>query len=416
MATVIPFKGIRPTKDKVQLVASRSVDHYDKRHISEKLASNPFTFLHVINPDFTDKKFTKPGSKERLVKVKEKFEDFRQQGILDYDSEPCYYVYQQKKQGLSFTGIIAATSVKEYESGVIKKHEQTISDRELKLKEYLDIVDFNAEPVLFSYPNDIVIDEIIGSIIKQEPEYFFTTTDKVTHRLWLVKEKTIIKTIQNRFEAMPALYIADGHHRSSSSLILSKERAAQNLFHTDALPYNFYMGIFFSENQLKIYDFNRAITDLNGLSAEVFLEKLKSVADITEETKAFKPDAMHIISLYLNKKWYKLKIKRDFINDNDPVSCLDASILSELILDPILNIKDLKTDKRVYFVSGVKGEHELQYLVDNKKYECSFGLFPVSMKHLKWIADTDNIMPPKTTWIEPKMRSGMIIYSLTEGL
>ncbi len=416
MATVLPFKGIRPTKDKVQLVASRSVDHYDKRHISEKLASNPFTFLHVINPDFSDKKYTKPGTYERLTKVKAKFEDFREQGILDFDQEPCYYVYQQKKQGLSFTGIIAASSVKEYESGVIKKHEQTISDRELKLKEYLDIVDFNAEPVLFAYPNDIVIDEILASIIKQEPEYFFTTTDKVTHRLWVVKEKTIVKTIQDRFVGIPSLYIADGHHRSSSSLILSKERAVANPNHTENFAYNYYMGIFFSEDQLKIYDFNRTISDLNGLKPEVFLEQLKSVADIEPMPKAFKPDAPHTLSLYLEKNWYRLKIKRSFINDNDPVSCLDASILSELILDPILNIKDLKTDKRVYFVSGVKGEHELQYLVDSKKYQCAFGLFPVSMKHLKWIADTNTIMPPKTTWIEPKMRSGMIIYSLNESL
>ncbi|MFL5762908.1 MAG: DUF1015 domain-containing protein [Bacteroidia bacterium] len=415
MATVIPFRGIRPAKDKVHLVASRSVDGYNTAELHSKLASNPYSFLHVISPDFSDGKRSRPGSTERLQKTKTKYQKFVEEGVFVEDKEAGYYIYQQLKDGNVYTGIIGCSSIDDYFNGVIKIHEQTLTDREEKLMHYLEVCDFNAEPVLFSYPNDMIIDEVTEKLIQSEPVYDFTTTDRVRHKLWPVFDKKTVALISERFSRIPAIYIADGHHRSASSGLLGKLRRQQNPKYTGKEPFNFYLGVFFPETQLKIFDFNRVVRDLNGLSEEEFLKKLSDKFIVTEKGETeYRPSKKHNFSLYLEGKWYSLDAKKEIIHNEEPVGSLDASILTEHILAPVLDIHDLKTDKRIGFVSGIKGMKELKHQVDKWNFKAAFGLYPVEMEQLKHIADTNNIMPPKTTWVEPKMRSGLVIYSLSE--
>ena len=414
MANIIPFKGIRPSRDKVHLVASRSVDGYNTAELHDKLASNPFSFLHVISPDFSDGKRSKPGSVERLQKAKAKYLKFVEEEVFVTDDKPTYYIYQQLKDGNVYTGIIGCSSIDDYFNGVIKIHEQTLTDREEKLMHYLEVCDFNAEPVLFSYPNDKVIDELTAKSTQTEPVYDFTTTDRVRHKLWLVNDSTTVSTIQERFSQIPAVYIADGHHRSASSGLLGKLRREKNAKYTGKEPYNYYLGVFFPETQLKIFDFNRVVRDINDLSVNDFIKKLSDKFTIEEKEELYKPSKKHNFSMYLEGKWYSLDAKKKIIHNEEPVGSLDASILTEHILSPNLDVHDLKTDKRIGFVSGIKGMKELKHQVDKWNFKVAFGLYPVEMEQLKHIADTNNIMPPKTTWVEPKMRSGLVIYSLSE--
>ena len=415
MAKVIPFKAIRPQGDKVHLVASRSVDGYNLAELREKLSGNPYSFLHVINPDFEDGIKTKPGSKERLEKVKGHFKKFVREKIFLRDENPSYYLYRQIKDNTVFMGIIACTSIDDYMNGVIKIHEQTLTSREEKLKDYLDVCEFNAEPVLFCYPNDETIDQISTDVSNTRPDYDFTTTDKVRHTVWVINSTKTVKQISERFASIPNIYIADGHHRSASATLLGKLRRSTRKNLTGEEAFNYYLGVFFSESHLKIYDYNRIVKDLNNLSVNELMYNLKTNFTITEvKANDFKPTHKHEISMYVEKKWYSLKVKETIYNPSDPIDSLDAAILTKYILSPILDIHDLKTDKRIGFIPGVRGSKELKKQVDEGKAAIAFGLFPVTMEHLKWIADTDNIMPPKSTWVEPKMRSGLIIYTLEE--
>lgn len=415
MATVVPFKAIRPVNDKVHLVASRTVDAYNPAELREKLIGNPYTFLHVINPDFDDNIKTKPGSPERLIKVKKRFKQFINEDVFIHDTKPCYYIYRQIKEKNTYTGIIACTSIDDYLNGVIKIHEQTITSREEKLKDYLEVCEFNAEPVLFCYPNDEAIDKTVFTITQANANYDFTTTDKVRHALWVVEDAATVKLISERFSNIPSIYIADGHHRSASSALLGKIKRAQKKSFDGTEPFNFYLGVFFPETQLRIYDYNRIVKDLNNLSPEQLIERIKEKFKVTLVNAAdFSPTRKHELSMYLDNKWYSLEAAENTFNPNDPVGSLDAAILTEHILSPILDIHDLKTDKRIGFVPGVKGNKELKKQVDEGKAEVAFGLFPVTMEQLKWIADTNNIMPPKSTWVEPKMRSGLVVYSFED--
>lgn len=415
MANILPFKGIRPVKDKVHLVASRSVDGYDASELHSKLASNPYSFLHVISPDFSEGKKTKPGSPERLKKVKAKYQKYIEEKILVSDQQPSYYVYQQFKDEFVYTGIIACTSIDDYINGKIKIHEQTITDREEKLMHYLEVCDFNAEPVLFSYENDSKIDEITANTVETEPEFDFTTTDKVRHKLWVISNPVTVSEIRERFNTISHVYIADGHHRSASSALLGKSRRKAMGNYSGKEAFNYYLGIFFPENQLKIFDFNRVVKDLNGLNTQSFIEKLQTNFTVTfKGQEIYRPSQKHNFSMYIEGNWYSLDPKKELVHNEEPVGSLDASILSEHILSPILNIHNLKTDKRIGFVSGIKGMKELKNQVDHWDFKVAFGLYPVEMEQLKHIADTNNIMPPKTTWVEPKMRSGLVIYSLSD--
>ncbi len=415
MAKVIPFKAIRPQNDKVHLVASRSVDGYNPSELRDKLSGNPYSFLHVINPDFEDGKITKPGSQERLLKVKNQFKKFINEKIFLRDENPCYYLYRQIKEGNEFIGIIACTSIDDYMNGVIKIHEQTITQREEKLKDYLDICEFNAEPVLFSYPNDAIIDSLSNEISNTQPNYDFTTSDKIRHTVWVIDSTKDINKLQDRFSSIPNIYIADGHHRSASATLLGKIRRNAQKSYTGEEAFNYYLGIFFPETHLKIYDYNRVVKDLNGHSITEIKSQLSANFIVTEiDATDFKSNQKHQLSMYTEHKWYALTAKDFIYNPDDPIDSLDSAILTKYILSPIFNISDLKTDKRIGFVPGVKGGFELKKQVDEGKAAIAFGLFPVTMEHIKWIADTNQIMPPKTTWIEPKMRSGLIIYSLEE--
>ena len=372
MAKIIPFKGIRPAKDKVHLVASRSLDGYKIGDLKDKLEGNPYTFLHIVHPDYNDSKKTKPGSAERLQKTKRKYLEFIHEGILEQDTQAAYYIYQQIKEGNTYTGIIGCSSIDDYLSGVIKIHEQTLTEREQKLKEYLEVCDFNAEPVLFSYPNDKVIDTITQRTIANDATFDFTTTDRVRHKLWVLNDTKQVKEIEKRFASIPAIYIADGHHRSASSSLLGKSRKEKNKKHTGNEAYNFYLGVFFPEDQLKIYDFNRVVKDLNGLSTADFLKKISEKFEVQEKGKEiYKASSLHNFSLYVDGKWYSLSAKKNTIDNNSPVGSLDASILTEQILSPILNIHDLKTDKRIAFVSGIRGMQELQAQVESWLRETS---------------------------------------------
>ena len=415
MAKIIPFKGIRPVRDKAHLVASRSVDGYNNAELHDKLASNPYSFLHVINPDFSEGKKTKPGSVERLQKVKAKYLKFVTEKIFITDEQPCYYIYQQHKDENIYTGIIGCSSIDDYFNGIIKIHEQTITEREEKLMHYLEICDFNAEPVLFSYPNDLIIDQLTAEIIQKDPVYDFSTTDKVRHKLWVVHDQETVSKIQSRFLSIPHIYIADGHHRSASSALLGKARREKKTDYTGNEAFNFYLGVFFPETQLKIFDFNRVVKDLNGLNAESFIKKLNQKFIVTlKGEQIYQPVHKHNFSMYLEGRWYSLEARKEIIHNEEPVGSLDASILTEHLLSPILNIHDLKTDNRIGFVSGIKGMKELKHQVDKWNFKVAFGLYPVAMEQLKQIADTNSMMPPKTTWIEPKIRSGLVIYSLGE--
>jgi uncharacterized protein (DUF1015 family) len=416
MATVIPFKGIRPSIDKSHLVPSRAVDNYNKIELQTELINNPFSFLHVINPDFNDRSKTKSGSDERLLKTKAKFHSLIDEKIVIQDNEPCYYIYQQNKDGNSYTGIIACISIDDYFNGTIKVHEQTLIEREDKLKHYLDVCEFNAEPVLFSYPNDSKINQITLKSIQTSPEYNFKTSDKVQHQLWIVEDEDLILELQDRFAKIKHIYIADGHHRSASSALLGKSRRNTHPDYTGQEPFNFYLGIFFPETELNIFDFNRVVKDLNHLSPKEFINKVSHKFTVTEiVTDIFKPTKKNNFSMYLDGKWYSLDVKTEILKNKNEEETLDSTILSEYILSPVLNIKDLRNNKRIAFVSGIKGMQELKKQVDELHYTVAFGLFPVKLEQLKYIADHNKIMPPKTTWIEPKMRSGLVIYSLEDS-
>ncbi|MDI1355498.1 MAG: DUF1015 family protein [bacterium] len=417
MATVLPFKAIRPAKDKVHLVPSRSVEGYNAVEIKEKLLGNPYTFLHVINPDFDDGVKTLPGSQERLTKVKKNFKQFLKEEILMHDEKAAYYIYRQIKSGMEYIGIIACTSIDDYMNGIIKVHEQTITQREEKLREYLEVCEFNAEPVLFCYPHDETLEAVITSISQTQPEYDFSTTDRAHHTLWVVNDDILVNIIRRRFESIPAVYIADGHHRSASSTLLGNERRKLQKVTTGKEAFNYYLGVFFDEAHLKIYDYNRLVQDMNGLTEAELLTKLRLKFNVSEvKQEIFKPEKKHELSMYVAGKWYSLLAKEGTYNSADPVGSLDASILTEHVLSPLFNIHDLKTDKRMGFVPGVKGAEELKKKVDEGKAAVAFGLYAVTMEQLRWIADTNNIMPPKSTWVEPKMRSGLVIYSFEEGM
>ena len=332
MAKVIPFKAIRPEGDKVHLVASRSVDGYNSAELRDKLAGNPYSFLHVINPDFEDGIKTRPGSKERLTKVKNHFKKFVREKIFLRDESPCYYLYRQVKEGNEFVGIIACTSIDDYINGVIKIHEQTLTSREEKLKDYLEVCEFNAEPVLFCYPNDEVIDTVSEEIAATRPDYDFTTTDKVRHTVWVISSRKTVKQICERFASIPNIYIADGHHRSASATLLGKLRRSTRKSYTGEEAFNYYLGVFFPETHLKIYDYNRVVKDLNGLSISQILQQLKINFSVEELNVAdFKPTKKHELSMYVNDKWFSLKAKDTIYNAKDPIDSLDAAILTKYI-------------------------------------------------------------------------------------
>jgi uncharacterized protein (DUF1015 family) len=416
MVKIKPFKAIRPAKDKVHLVASRSYVSYSPKSLENKLNTNPYSFIHIINPEFGQKEKSKPNSTERFLKTKKKFQSFLENKVFIAENTPAIYLYRQSKEnGLSFTGIICAVSIDDYLEGKIKIHEQTLTKREQIFKDYLKVCDFNAEPVLLTYPDNSALTKTIAEITEAtNPEYDFTTTDTIRHTLWNVTEQDKIEYITNCFSGISSVYIADGHHRSASSSLLGQERRLEKNNYKGNEAFNYFLVYLLPESQVKISSYNRLVKDANNISTELLLQKIAENFSVEKiNAQLCEPKEKHSFSMYIDGNWYLLGLKdANAMTNNNPVTQLDSYILSEKILSPILGIKDLKNDKRIYFIDGVAGAMELKRNIDTGKAAIAFGLFPSDIKEVKQIADSGMSMPPKSTWIEPKLRSGLIIYSI----
>ena len=412
MAKIKAFKAIRPTRDKAYLTASRSYLSYSEEALREKLNNNPYTFLHIINPEYSSGSELKYGL-DKYEMVKDKFKSFQEEKVYKSEEKACIYLYQQIKEGHSYTGIVAATSIDDYLEGNIKIHEQTIVKREKMFKEYLDVTRFNAEPVLLTYPRNARLHEIYGKYMQDRPEYEFTTTNKVLHNLWLIDYRTDIDEIEAIFQEIDSLYIADGHHRSASSALLCNEMREKNHNYTGEESFNYFMSYLIDDEQLSIFDFNRIVSDLNGLSKEEFRTKVSDKYDLASiDDSQRKPSQKDEICMYLNGSWYSLIAKEHTYDASHCVEHLDSEILSNNILEPILGITDIRNDKRIEFIDGKQGLDYLKEKVDSGSHAVAFALKPITVEQLKAVADQNEIMPPKSTYIEPKLRSGLTIYSI----
>lgn len=409
MITIRPFRASRPPRDKAYLVATRSYQSYTDEELDDKLSNNPFTFMHVINPKAV-RKMT--SSKGKFDLVKEGYFDWCEEGIFKKDTDAAYYLYSQVKDGNEYIGVIAAVSVKDYVEGRVKKHEKTLSAREEMFTDYLEHTGFNAEPVLLIYQDSFKLNQLFARYIELRAEYEFTSTDRVYHRLWPITDALDSAVITDAFKEQEALYIADGHHRSASSALLSKRLKEQG---TEGDMHEYFMAFLIGEEQMKIYDFNRLVINDSGKAKGQILKELKRLFHIEPKAhETFHPQKLHEMGMYLEGEWYKLSPKLGSFDPRDAVGHLDAEILSRNILAPIFNIADLKSDDRVDFVPGVHGLEKLEEAVNSGAYHLAFSLFPVSMEQIKEVSDKGKIMPPKSTYIEPKLRSGLIIYELTE--
>ena len=409
-----PFRGIRPPKEIVEQVQSRPYDVLNSEEACTEAAGNEKSLYHIIKPEIDFPVGTDEHDPKVYEKAVENFLKFREKGWLVQDEKEQYYVYAQTMSGKTQYGLVVCAHVDDYMSGKIKKHELTRRDKEEDRMKHVRINNANIEPVFFAYPDNQEIDAIVAKYTKTAPEYDFTAqSDGFHHSFWLINNDADIQRITEIFSAMPAMYIADGHHRSAAAALVGAEKAKQNPNHRGDEEYNYFMAVCFPATQLTIIDYNRVVKDLNGLSDEQFLNSLKENFIVEKKgTEIYKPTELHNFALYLNGEWYFLTAKPETYDDNDPIGVLDVTVSSHFILDNILNIKDLRTDKRIDFVGGIRGLGELKRRVDSGEMKVALALYPVSMKQLIDIADSGNIMPPKTTWFEPKLRSGLVIHSL----
>ncbi|MBN1186077.1 MAG: DUF1015 domain-containing protein [Bacteroidales bacterium] len=414
MAIIKPFKGFRPKKEFANKIASRPYDVLNSDEAREEVKGNPHSFLHVVKPEVDLPLDVDIHSQVVYNKAKENLDKLIADGIFTQDSTPCYYIYAQTMWGKTQYGIVGCAAVEDYMNNIIKKHELTRPDKEEDRMNHIRYSNFNAEPVFFTYPDNSSLDAIVSEVIKRDPLYDFTLPDGVGHHVWIVDEADKVKRIEEIFaKEVQYTYVADGHHRTAAAALVGNERKKKNPNHTGKEEYNYFMAVHFPAGQLTIIDYNRLVKDLNGLTPAQFIEKLKDGFIVEEKgTAEFKPDKLHTFSMYIGDKWYSLQAKPGTFNDNDPIGCLDVTILSEQVLAPILNITDLRTSTRIDFVGGIRGLGELKKRVDSGEMIAAFALFPVSMNQLINIANTGNIMPPKTTWFEPKLRSGLILHCL----
>ena len=414
MAVIKPFKGVRPPKSMVEEVASRPYDVLNSEEAREEAKGNEKSLYHIIKPEIDFPVGTDEHDPAVYDKAVENFKMFQEKGWLVQDDKENYYVYAQTMNGKTQYGLVVGAYVPDYMNGVIKKHELTRRDKEEDRMKHVRVNNANIEPVFFAYPDNAELDTIVAKYTSRTPEYdFIAPGDGFGHIFWVIDEKEDIDRITALFADMPALYIADGHHRSAAAALVGAEKASQNPNHKGDEEYNYFMAVCFPASQLTIIDYNRVVKDLNGLTAEQFLKALEKDFMVEEKGESvYKPSSLHNFSLYLAGKWYSLTAKPGTYDDNDPIGVLDVTISSNLILDEILGIKDLRSDKRIDFVGGIRGLEELKRRVDSGEMAMALALYPVSMKQLMDIADTGNIMPPKTTWFEPKLRSGLIIHKL----
>jgi uncharacterized protein (DUF1015 family) len=412
MATIFPFRAIRAPRDKVGLVASRSYINYSKSDLKARLVGNPYTFLHVLNPGFTKTQKLPRMRKERFEKIRLRLISFIEDDHLFKDEKPAYYIYRQDKTGFSFSGLICGFAVDDYLDGKIKIHEHTITRKEQLFKQYLDITRFNAEPVLLTHPPITRVNKIIEKYEKDFPDYDFRTTDMVRHRLWVINKQKDIDRVTNAYSKLDAVYLADGHHRSASSALLAKSDRKKK---RDGIGSRMFMTLNVPEDQLRILAFDRLVKNLNGLTEKTFLERVSENFDIEEiKGDGFRPKHLHHFGIYLNGNWYRARLKDAFRNFELATDDLDVQILTDYILEPILGIKDQKNDRRIAFIGGHEDVEALVKSVDNGKFKVGFSLLPVSTKQLKAVADAGEVMPPKSTWIEPKLRSGLTIMDLND--
>ncbi|MCC8112585.1 MAG: DUF1015 domain-containing protein [Bacteroidales bacterium] len=412
MATVKPFKGVRPPKEMVTEVASRPYDVLNSEEARAEAEGNPKSLYHIIRPEIDFEVGTDEHDPRVYAKAAENFKNFQDQGWLVQDPQDHYYIYAQTMDGRTQYGIVLAAYVDDYMSGRIKKHELTRKEKEEDRMKHVRVNNANIEPVFFAFPDNEALEEIIKTVTAQKPEYDFVAPDGFGHTFWVV-DPALNDRITEEFAKIPALYIADGHHRTAAAALVGNEKALANPDHKGDEEYNYFLAVAFPASHLKIIDYNRVVKDLNGLSPAEFLEKLEDKFIVKDMgTVIYHPEKLHNFSLYLEGRWYSLTAREGTYDDNDPIGVLDVTISSDLILRDILNITDLRTSKRIDFVGGIRGLEELKRRVDSGEMAAALALYPVSMKQLMDIADSGNIMPPKTTWFEPKLRSGLVIHKL----
>ena len=411
MPEVKPFRAIRPAKDKVAFVSSRSYEEYGSEELNYHLEYNPFSFLHIINPGF---KFHKSiTGEERFHLVRNRYLEFLEEGTFLKDDKPCFYLYHTKKKAFSSLGFFCATSVSDYRNNCIKKHEDTLHAREVLFANYLKTVGFNAEPVLITYPPNTTITTLLSEATQTTPEYDFTTTDKIRHTLWKIDNPGSIQQLTKAFATLPSVYIADGHHRSASSNLLAKDLESENQKHSGEEPYNYFLSYFIPEDEIRIYEFNRMVKDLNGLTKEEFLIKLDTSFRIQKKDDGInKPSKKHHFSMYLEGEFYSLYLRKKVYEFTDALSALDTQILYKTILEPILGIHDLRNDKRISYGYGKYNLIKMKNAIDKGSFKVGFSLVPITIDEIKAIADEGLVMPPKSTYIEPKLRSGLTIYEI----
>lgn len=414
MATIKPFKGIRPPKNLVEKVESRPYDVLNSEEARAEAGDNEMSLYHIIKPEIDFEPGTSEYAPRVYDKAAENFKKFKDNGWLVQDNEEHYYIYAQTMGNKTQYGIVVGARVEDYMNGTIKKHELTRRDKEEDRMKHVRVNNANIEPVFFAYPDNEKLNALLEKYAKTEPEYdFIAPIDGFGHKFWVISDKEDIDLITNEFAAMPSLYIADGHHRSAAAALVGAEKAKQNPNHTGNEEYNYFMAVCFQASQLTILDYNRVVTDLNGYSSEDFLKALeKNFIVENKGTDLYKPTALHNFSMYLDGNWYSLTAKEGTYNPNDPIGVLDVDVSSRLIFDELLGIKDFRSDKRIDFVGGLRGLEELKRRVDSGEMKMALALYPVTMKQIMDIADSGKIMPPKATWFEPKLRSGLIIHEL----
>ncbi len=415
MATIKPFKGIRPPKELVEKVESRPYDVLDSEEARAEAGDNEMSLYHIIKPEIDFPVGTSEYDPRVYVKAAENFQKFQNKGWLIQDEKEQYYIYAQTMNGKTQYGLVVGAYVNDYLTGVIKKHELTRRDKEEDRMKHVRVNNANIEPVFFAYPDNEVLDKLIMRYAATEPEYdFIAPIDGFGHKLWVISNDDDIKTITDEFAKMPSLYIADGHHRSAAAALVGAEKQKQNPNHRGDEEYNYFMAVCFQASQLTILDYNRVVKDLNGLTSEEFLYALKKNFDVEDKgTEIYKPAHLHEFSLYLDQHWFSLTAKEGTYDNNDPIGVLDVDISSRLILDEILKIGDLRSSQRIDFVGGLRGLSELKRRVDSGEMRAALALYPVSMQQIMDIADSGKIMPPKATWFEPKLRSGLVIHKLS---
>ncbi len=414
MAVLKPFKGLRPPKEIAKDLASRPYDVLNSDEAREEAAGNEYSLLHIIKPEIDLPREIDIHSQPVYEKARENFNMFRTKGYLLADFEEYFYVYAQTMNGKTQYGVVGCAAVEDYLNDIIKKHELTRPDKEEDRMKHVRITNANMEPVFFSYPAKKEIDEIVAKVVvSHEPEYDFVADDGVGHHFWVIRDREINEKIEKLFTEVSYFYVADGHHRTAAAALVGNEKKKNNTNHRGDEEYNFFLAVLFPDDQLTIIDYNRVAKDLNGLSVQDFLQKLEDVFVVEPKGKdTYKPDRLHNFGMYLEGQWYSLTARSGTYNDNDPIGVLDVTILSQKVLDEILGIKDLRRSDRIDFVGGIRGLGELERRVDSGEMKVAFALYPVSMKQLIDIADTGNIMPPKTTWFEPKLRSGLVVHLL----